>query len=121
VFSLARALENVLPHLYVNQVGCGEGFTFAGGTFAVSVDGNPLADAGSAGEEVLDLELELPARNSIRPYYLGRYARSSRLSSMGTSGSRTKDQETASFPVGPDATAGLRRCVTGSEPARTKG
>lgn len=71
VFSTARALENGLPHAYVNQIGRGEEFTFTGGTFAVSADGDPLADAGSAGEEVLDLELELPARSSVRPDYLG--------------------------------------------------
>ncbi len=46
VFVTARALENGLPHLYVNQVGRGEAFTFAGGTMAVSADGDRLAEAG---------------------------------------------------------------------------
>ena len=32
VFATARALENGVPHLYVNQVGRGEAFTFASGT-----------------------------------------------------------------------------------------
>ena len=71
VFSTARALENGVPHAYVHQIGRGEEFTFTGGTFAVSVDGDSLADAGSAGEEVLALELHLPARSSVRPDYLG--------------------------------------------------
>ena len=43
VFATARALENGLPHLYVNQIGPGEAFTFAGGTMAVCVDGERLA------------------------------------------------------------------------------
>ena len=71
VFSTARALENGVPHAYVNQIGPGEEFTFTGETFAVSADGNPLADAGPAGEEVLTLELELPAKSRVRPDYLG--------------------------------------------------
>jgi len=69
VFTIARALENGLSHLYVNQVGPGEEFTFTGGTMAVSPDGNLLAEARSS-EEVLALELELPARSSVRPHYL---------------------------------------------------
>lgn len=48
VFAIARALENGLPHLYVNQIGRGETFTFAGGTTAVSADGERLAEAGSS-------------------------------------------------------------------------
>lgn len=71
VFSTARALENGVPHVYVNQVGLGEEFTFTGGTLAVSVDGDLLAEAGSVGEKVVDLELDLPAKSSVRPDYLG--------------------------------------------------
>lgn len=71
VFSTARALENGVPHIYVNQVGGGEEFTFTGGTLAVSADGNFLAETGSAGEKVLDIELSLPGKSSVRPDYLG--------------------------------------------------
>lgn len=71
VFSTARALENGVPHAYVNQIGPGEEFTFVGGTMAVSADGDSLADAGSALERVIAFELELPARSSVRPDYLG--------------------------------------------------
>ena len=70
VFCTARALENGLPHAYVNQIGAGEEFTFVGGTMVVSADGDLLAEPSSA-EEVLDFELELPARSSVRPDYLG--------------------------------------------------
>jgi predicted amidohydrolase len=66
VFSTDRALENGVPHLYVNQVGRGETFTFPGGTMAVSADGDYLAVAGPA-EEVIDYDLELSARSSAKP------------------------------------------------------
>jgi (R)-amidase len=71
VFAVARAIENGLPHLYVNQVGPGETFTFTGGSMAVSADGDRLAQAASGDESVLDLRLELPAKSSVRPDYLG--------------------------------------------------
>ena len=66
VFATARALENGLPHLYVNQVGKGEMFTFAGGTIAVSADGKRLAAAG-ASEDVTEVSLDLSARSEERP------------------------------------------------------
>jgi predicted amidohydrolase len=71
VFCTSRALENGLPHAYVNQIGTGEEFAFVGGTMAVSADGDILAETGSAEEEVLAIELEFPARSSVRPDYLG--------------------------------------------------
>lgn len=70
VFAVARAIENGLPHAYVNQIGPGEEFIFTGGTMAVSADGDPLAETNSAGEEVLSLKLELPAGSTVRPDYL---------------------------------------------------
>ncbi len=66
VFATARALENGLPHLYVNQVGEGEAFRFAGGTMAVSADGDRLAEAGLSGEAVVRLRLDADG-NSARP------------------------------------------------------
>jgi predicted amidohydrolase len=66
VFATARALENGLPHLYVNQVGQGETFEFAGGTLGVSADGERLAEA-SASEDVIAVSLDLSARNEERP------------------------------------------------------
>jgi predicted amidohydrolase len=70
VFGTSRALENGLPYAYVNQVGTGEEFTFVGGTMAVSADGDILVETGDTAEEVLEFELELPARSSVRPDYL---------------------------------------------------
>ncbi|MBA2535256.1 MAG: carbon-nitrogen hydrolase, partial [Rubrobacter sp.] len=66
VFATARALENGLPHLYVNQVGKGETFTFAGGTMAISADGERLAAAGAA-EDIVRVSLDLSARSEERP------------------------------------------------------
>ncbi len=66
VFVIARALENGLAHLYVNQVGEGEAFRFAGGTMAVSADGDRLAEAGGS-EGVIPVPLDPSARNADRP------------------------------------------------------
>jgi len=66
VFATARALENGLPHVYVNQVGKGETFTFAGGTGAISADGERLAAAG-ASENVVEVSLDPSARSEGRP------------------------------------------------------
>ena len=66
VFATARALENGLPHLYVNQIGEGEAFTFAGGTMAVSADGDRLAEAGGSQGDIL-VSLDPSARNEDRP------------------------------------------------------
>jgi len=67
VFATARALENGVPHLYVNQVGRGEKFTFAGGTMIVSADGDRLAEACAAKEKVIRHQLNLSVRNVERP------------------------------------------------------
>ena len=67
VFATARALENGIPHLYVNQVGRGEAFTFAGGTIIISADGERLAEAGVAEDKVIRHELNVSARNTERP------------------------------------------------------
>ncbi|WP_166177904.1 nitrilase-related carbon-nitrogen hydrolase [Rubrobacter tropicus] len=69
VFATARALENGLTHLYVNQVGPGEVFTFAGGTMAVSADGERLAQAGPSEGEV-EVSLDLSARDEGKPEHL---------------------------------------------------
>lgn len=66
VFATARALENGLPHLYVNQVGQGERFGFEGGTMAVSADGDRLAEVGKA-EGTCRVAIDLAARDDARP------------------------------------------------------
>lgn len=66
IFATARALENGLAHLYVNQVGQGETFSFAGGTMAVSADGERLVGAG-ASEDVIGVALDLSAGSGEKP------------------------------------------------------
>ena len=52
----ARALDNRVPHVYVNRVGREAGLRFAGGTRAIGPDGSLIAAAGE-GEEVLIADL----------------------------------------------------------------
>ena len=70
VFASARALENGLPHVYVNQVGPGdEGLVFTGESAVVSADGEILARADASGEGVLLSEVPL-APSGTRESYL---------------------------------------------------
>ena len=66
VFATARALENGLSHIYVNQVGKGETFTFAGGTTTISPDGDRLT-AARPSEDVVEVTIDISARNEKRP------------------------------------------------------
>jgi (R)-amidase len=70
VFVSARALENGLPHVYVNQVGPVENLTFVGGSTVVSSDGEIYAQASSSEEEILSVRLLLPAKSNLREDYL---------------------------------------------------
>src|SRR5215217_5347842 len=71
VFASARALENGLPHAYVNQVGPGEkGLIFTGGSSLISPDGEVPAQAGSSEETVLNARLSLPMKSNVREDYL---------------------------------------------------
>ena len=71
VFASARALENGLPHVYVNQVGPGEkGLIFTGGSSLISPDGEVRAQAGSSEETVLNARLSLPMKSNVREDYL---------------------------------------------------
>jgi predicted amidohydrolase len=69
VFVSARALENGLPHVYVNQVGPLEKLTFVGGSTVVSPDGEIYAQASSSEEEILSVRLLL-VKSNLREDYL---------------------------------------------------
>jgi predicted amidohydrolase len=71
VFASARAIENGLPHVYVNQVGPAGTLNFVGGSTLVSADGEVEARAGSSTEGLPGVSLLLPARSSVRQDYLG--------------------------------------------------
>ncbi|GAA2452356.1 nitrilase-related carbon-nitrogen hydrolase [Agromyces soli] len=58
--SRARALDNRLPHVYVNAVGEAEGLRFVGGSRAVRADGSVALELG-AGEEVAEARLTVGA------------------------------------------------------------
>jgi predicted amidohydrolase len=53
VSTCARALENRLPHVYVNMVGASGGFHFVGGSRSVGSGGAILAEAAHDREELL--------------------------------------------------------------------
>jgi predicted amidohydrolase len=53
----ARALENRLPHVYVNRVGEEGGLQFVGGSRVVDADGEPTAELTDARERVLSARL----------------------------------------------------------------
>jgi len=56
VYARARALENGMPHLYVNRCGVEAELRFTGASVAIDPDGRELAGAG-AGEEMLSVSI----------------------------------------------------------------
>ena len=70
IASQARALDNRLPHLYVNRCGEQIGLRFVGGTRALRTDGSVSASAASRGEELLTVEVELTPLDDPRVDYL---------------------------------------------------
>lgn len=67
--SRSRALENRLPHLYVNRVGTESGHTFVGGSRVVDRDGRVVAALGDEqGVLVADLELDRDPLNEDIDY-----------------------------------------------------
>jgi predicted amidohydrolase len=69
VFARARALENGLPHVYVNRVGEEDGLRFSGGSLALDPDARVLAEAGPEEERVVSAEIGLPGRRDPRTRY----------------------------------------------------
>ena len=53
----ARALDNRMPHVYVNRVGREGGLTFAGGTCVIDAGGNVVSALAANEEEIRCLEL----------------------------------------------------------------
>lgn len=66
----ARALENRVPHLYVNRVGAEGGLRFVGGTCAIDTDGTVLREATGDGEEILLVEVGPAGAADARVDYL---------------------------------------------------
>ena len=70
VFVPARALENGVPHLYVNRVGRQEGISFGGSSMTIDPEGTVLAEAGPTGEELLHADIGEAGRQDARTRYL---------------------------------------------------
>ena len=91
VFLSARALENGLPHAYVNQVGPGEkNLMFVGGSTVVSPDGEIYAQGGTSEDAILSAGLLLPAKSSLREDYLSQLRHPMPSVKTVPSGARTK-------------------------------
>ena len=70
VFVPARALENGVPHLYVNRVGRQEDVTFGGSSMAIDPEGTVLTKAGPNDEELLHADIGDAGRRDARTRYL---------------------------------------------------
>lgn len=70
VATRARALDNRVPHLYVNAVGTLGGHRFVGRSRSVAADGGVLGSAAEA-EQVLVVPVGLPGAHSADTEYLG--------------------------------------------------
>ena len=70
VFVAARALENELPHLYVNRVGEQHGIEFAGSSMAVDQEGDVVAQGVPDAEDLLFAEIGDAGRRDTRTRYL---------------------------------------------------
>ncbi len=69
LFARTRALENGLPHVYVNRVGDESGFVFGGRSLALDPDAGVLAEAGPRAERVLTADVGAPGRSDARTRY----------------------------------------------------
>jgi predicted amidohydrolase len=69
LFARTRALENGLPHVYVNRVGEEDGIRFGGCSLALDPDANVLADAGPDAERVVSVDVGEPGRSDPRTRY----------------------------------------------------
>ena len=65
----ARALDNRLPHLYVNRSGTESGLQFCGLSAAITADGH-IADGAGADPQVLDVEVDLSGPHAPAIDYL---------------------------------------------------
>lgn len=74
LFARARAVENHVPHVYVNRIGVESGFDFVGGSLAVEPDGTVLASLGAGADpvvRVVDVPVGVPLDPRRYPDYLG--------------------------------------------------
>ncbi|HEX6227970.1 MAG TPA: nitrilase-related carbon-nitrogen hydrolase [Solirubrobacterales bacterium] len=70
IHTTARALENRVPHLYVNRVGHESGFDFVGGSRAIDSDGVVLVEADGPGPQLFEAEVGAQGTADDRVDYL---------------------------------------------------
>jgi predicted amidohydrolase len=75
IASQARALDNRLPHLYVNRAGREGGLEFVGGTRALAPDGTVVAEVEGRGEAELSTEVADAGTDDERLDYLAQVPR----------------------------------------------
>jgi predicted amidohydrolase len=70
LFARARAVENRLPHLYVNRAGAEWGLRFVGGSRSIAASGEVLSESGHDEEEVSVVPVDIDATTDDRLDYL---------------------------------------------------
>ena len=86
IASQARALDNRLPHVYVNRCGSEAGLRFVGGTRALRADGTISTQADGDGEDLLEVDVERAAVDDDRVDYLAQVRGDLRVSNLTTTG-----------------------------------
>jgi predicted amidohydrolase len=86
IASQARALDNRLPHLYVNRCGSEAGLRFVGGSRLLRPDGTVAAEAEGAGESLLEADVDRPGTADDRVDYLAHLRDDLRVTSPTTIG-----------------------------------
>jgi predicted amidohydrolase len=86
IASQARALDNRLPHLYVNRCGSEAGLRFVGGSRALGPDGTVAVEATRDGESLLDTEVNGPRIDDDRVDYLAHLRDDLRITDLTTTG-----------------------------------
>jgi predicted amidohydrolase len=86
IASQARALDNRLPHLYVNRCGSEAGLRFIGGSRAVRPDGTVAAEAERDRESLLEADVDRPGADDDRVDYLAQLRDDLRITDLTTTG-----------------------------------
>jgi (R)-amidase len=88
IASQGRALDNRLPHLYVNRCGSEAGLRFVGGSRALRPDGTVAVEAERAGESLLEADVDRPGTDDDRVDYLAQLRDDLRITDLTTTGGR---------------------------------
>ena len=86
IASQARALDNRLPHLYVNRCGSEAGLRFVGGSRLLRPNGTVAAEAEGDGESLLEADVDRPGTEDDRVDYLAQLRDDLRVANPTTTG-----------------------------------